>query len=112
MTRRLRIFKFSSTAGRVGSVEELRFDGNQTKLGPALTSVREELAGLVHSKATIRFPLDARVPARLIARVARLRATEVTELEAARAARSKRPRPATRGERGSKTRGARRRRGR
>jgi uncharacterized membrane protein len=42
----VRIFRFSSAAGRLGSVEELRFDGNQTKLGPALTSVREELAGL------------------------------------------------------------------
>ena len=30
----------------LGSVEEMRFDGVQTKLGPALTSVREELAGL------------------------------------------------------------------
>jgi len=42
----VRLFRFSSTAGRLGSVEELRFDGNQTKLGPALTSTREELAGL------------------------------------------------------------------
>ena len=42
----VRVFRFSSTAGRLGSVEEMRFDGVQTKLGPALTSVREELAGL------------------------------------------------------------------
>jgi uncharacterized membrane protein len=42
----VRVFRFSSTAGRVESVGEMRFDGVQTKLGPALTSVREELAGL------------------------------------------------------------------
>ena len=32
----MRVFRFSSTAGRLGSVEEMRFDGVQTKLGPAL----------------------------------------------------------------------------
>jgi len=42
----VRVFRFSSAAGRLGSVEEMQFDGTQTKLGPALTSVREELAGL------------------------------------------------------------------
>src|SRR5687768_4697754 len=42
----VRVFKFSSTAGRLGSFEEMQFNGAQTKLGPALTSVREELAGL------------------------------------------------------------------
>jgi uncharacterized membrane protein len=42
----VRVFRFSSTAGRLGKVEEMRFDGTQTKLGPALTGVREELAGL------------------------------------------------------------------
>ncbi|MGH9240518.1 MAG: hypothetical protein ACRD3G_20950, partial [Vicinamibacterales bacterium] len=42
----VRVFRFSSTAGRLGSFEEMQFNGAQTKLGPALTSVREELAGL------------------------------------------------------------------
>ena len=42
----VRVFRFSSTAGRVGSLEEMHFDGTQTKLGPALSSAREELAGL------------------------------------------------------------------
>jgi uncharacterized membrane protein len=42
----VRVFRFSSAAGRLNSVEEMKFDGTQTKLGPALTSVREELAGL------------------------------------------------------------------
>ncbi len=42
----VRIFRFSSTAGRLGSAEEMRFEGAQTKLGAALTSAREELAGL------------------------------------------------------------------
>jgi uncharacterized membrane protein len=42
----VRVFRFSSTAGRLGSAADMRFDGTQTKLGPALTSAREELAGL------------------------------------------------------------------
>jgi hypothetical protein len=42
----VRVFRFSSAAGRLGSAQDLRFDGSQTKLGPALTSAREELAGL------------------------------------------------------------------
>ncbi|HET8540290.1 MAG TPA: VOC family protein [Anaeromyxobacter sp.] len=52
-----------------------------------------ELAGLLHSKATIRFPYDAAVPARLITRIARLRADEVSERGTARAAAA---RPASR----------------
>jgi uncharacterized protein YdhG (YjbR/CyaY superfamily) len=46
----------------------------------------KELAGLVHSKGTIRFPLDATVPTRLIARIAKLRAAEAAELNSARRA--------------------------
>ena len=42
----VREFRFSSTAGRLPSAQDLKFDGAQTKLGPALTSAREELAGL------------------------------------------------------------------
>src|SRR5688500_1610078 len=42
----VRVFRFSSTAGRLGSVNELSFNGSQTKLGPALDGAREELAGL------------------------------------------------------------------
>ena len=41
--------------------------------------LKKELAGLLHSKATIRFALDEAVPARLIMRIARLRAAEVTD---------------------------------
>jgi uncharacterized protein YdhG (YjbR/CyaY superfamily) len=41
----------------------------------------KELAGLLHSKATIRFAYTAAVPARLISRIAKLRATEVAELQ-------------------------------
>ena len=37
-------------------------------------ALRKELIGLVHSKGTIRFPLDRAVPTRLIARIAKLRA--------------------------------------
>jgi hypothetical protein len=42
----VRIFRFSSTAGRMREVGEMQFDGTQTKLGPALEGAREELAGL------------------------------------------------------------------
>lgn len=72
---------------------------------PATAGVVEalgaELAGLLHSKATIRLALDERVPTRLITRVAKLRAAEATELATARAARrpaaAKRAKPAGRG---------------
>ena len=53
-------------------------------------ALRKELIGLVHSKGTIRFPLDRAVPTRLIARIAKLRAAEAAELDLAR--RAKRPR--------------------
>jgi uncharacterized membrane protein len=42
----VRVFRFSSTAGRMREVGEMKFDGTQTKLGPALEGAREELAGL------------------------------------------------------------------
>lgn len=54
-------------------------------------ALENELTGLLHSKATIRFPLAEAVPTRLITRIAKLRAaevTEVTELKVARAAKS------------------------
>jgi len=42
----VRLFRFSSTAGRADSAKELSFGGAQTKLGAALDGVRDELAGL------------------------------------------------------------------
>lgn len=42
----VRVFRFSTTAGRVNSVKDLSFAGSQTKIGAALDGVREELAGL------------------------------------------------------------------
>jgi uncharacterized protein YdhG (YjbR/CyaY superfamily) len=48
----------------------------------------DELAGLLHSKATLRFPYDS-IPTRLIARIAKLRAAEVAGVK-------KRERPAPR----------------
>ena len=42
----LRTFRFSSSAARLGSPEELTFAGAQTKLGAALEGARQELAGL------------------------------------------------------------------
>ena len=62
--------------------------------------LKNELAGRLHSKATIRLPLAAPVPVRLIARIAKLRAAEVAERKTARAANkaaSKRAKPDARG---------------
>jgi len=42
----LRVFRFSSTAGRIESVGAMTFGGSQTRLGAALDGAREELAGL------------------------------------------------------------------
>ena len=42
----LRVFRFSSTSGRLDSADQLTFNGSQTRLGAALDSAREELAGL------------------------------------------------------------------
>lgn len=48
-----------------------------------------EAATALHSKATLRFPLDEPVPTGLITRVAKLRAAEVEELMLAKAAKKK-----------------------
>jgi uncharacterized membrane protein len=42
----VRVFRFSSTAGRANSAKDLTFQGSQTRLGNALDSARDELAGL------------------------------------------------------------------
>ena len=42
----LRTFRFSSSAARLGSTDDLTFTGAQTKLGAALDGARQELAGL------------------------------------------------------------------
>jgi uncharacterized protein YdhG (YjbR/CyaY superfamily) len=51
-----------------------------------LDALGSEARGLLHAKATLRFPLAGAVPTRLIARVARLRAAEVAGLERPKAA--------------------------
>ncbi|MGH7555897.1 MAG: hypothetical protein ACREMQ_23080, partial [Longimicrobiales bacterium] len=40
----LRVFAFSSTAGRVADVGQLSFDGGRTQIAPALDRAREELS--------------------------------------------------------------------
>lgn len=42
----VRVFRFSTSAGRAASAKDLTFNGSQTKLTNALQGVREELAGL------------------------------------------------------------------
>jgi uncharacterized protein YdhG (YjbR/CyaY superfamily) len=55
-------------------------------------ALEKQLAPYDRSKGTIRFPLDKRVPAGLIARIARVRAREVRDAAAARAAKARRKR--------------------
>jgi uncharacterized protein YdhG (YjbR/CyaY superfamily) len=50
-------------------------------------ALEDELAGRVHSKATLRFSYGEAIPARLITRIAKLRAAEVSEHASAGAAR-------------------------
>lgn len=62
-------------------------------------ALEKELAGRLHSKATIQFPLVGAVPTRLITRIAKLRAAEAAELSMARATKralSKKAKPAAR----------------
>ncbi len=42
----VRVFRFSSSATRVGHGNEMTFGGTETRLGAALTTARQELAGL------------------------------------------------------------------
>jgi len=42
----LRLFKFSSSAGRVASLSEAHYEGTATRLGDALERARDELSGL------------------------------------------------------------------
>jgi uncharacterized membrane protein len=42
----VRVFRFSSTATRIPSANEMNFSGPQTRLGAALDGARDELAGL------------------------------------------------------------------
>ena len=42
----LRLFSFSSTTGRINTVDDLGFGGTQTHLGQALTRAHEELGGV------------------------------------------------------------------
>jgi len=77
---------------RLGGRVVLYFAGfrHHYSIYPATARVKrmlqKELTGLVHSKGTIRFPLDEAVPTRLIARIAKLRAAEAAELNSAKRA--------------------------
>jgi len=63
-----------------------------------VSALKKELAGFLHSKATIRFPVTDAVPTRLIARIAKLRAAEAAVSKARRTKRAapKRARSKTR----------------
>jgi uncharacterized protein YdhG (YjbR/CyaY superfamily) len=86
---------------KLGGVMVVYFAGFQRhySIYPAserlVAALGDELAGALHSKATIRFQLEDSVPTRLIARIAKLRAAEASERAAARgtkrAATGKRP---------------------
>lgn len=51
-----------------------------------VSALKKELAGFLHSKATLRFPVTDAVPTRLIARIVKLRAAEAVKISEARAA--------------------------
>jgi uncharacterized protein YdhG (YjbR/CyaY superfamily) len=53
-----------------------------------VSALKKDLAGRLHSKATIRFSFADAVPTRLISRIARLRAAEVAEVAKERAKKS------------------------
>jgi uncharacterized protein YdhG (YjbR/CyaY superfamily) len=55
---------------------------------------KDELAPYKMSKGTVRFPLDQRVPAKLIGQIAKFRAKEVAEPARAKAAASKKSKAA------------------
>jgi uncharacterized protein YdhG (YjbR/CyaY superfamily) len=55
-------------------------------------ALQHELAGLMHSKATIRFSYVDAIPTRLISRIAKLRAAEVIERKIPSAAKTAPPR--------------------
>lgn len=57
--------------------------------------LKQDLVGLLHSKATIRLSYDEPIPTRLITRIAKLRAAEVTERNSPSAAKRKPSRKAT-----------------
>lgn len=63
-----------------------------------LTALGKQAAGVLHSKATLRFSYDDALPARLITRFAKLRAAEARERKQAKPAarRSAAKRPAKR----------------
>jgi uncharacterized protein YdhG (YjbR/CyaY superfamily) len=55
-----------------------------------VSALEKELAGRLHSKATVRFSFTDAVPARLIARIAKVRAAEVADTRMDRAKKSRR----------------------
>lgn len=54
-----------------------------------LRTLKKELGGALRNKATLRFPLDQPVPARLVARIAKVRAAEVAARQAAKKEKAK-----------------------
>ena len=60
--------------------------------GSVATELAAEIAPYKASKGTLRFPLAAPVPVRLIQRIARLRARDAAEVAAERAARKRKRR--------------------
>jgi uncharacterized protein YdhG (YjbR/CyaY superfamily) len=90
---------------KLGGLMVLYFAGFQRhySIYPATARVvgalEKELAGSLHSKATIHFSFADAVPTRLITRIAKLRAAEVAERELARSAKraaSRKAKPAGR----------------
>jgi uncharacterized protein YdhG (YjbR/CyaY superfamily) len=91
------VLAYQIPAYRVQDVVALYFAGwkKHYSLYPAgdrlVAAFKEELAPYELSKGTIRFPLSAPIPAKLIAAIARFRAKEVRERVKANVAAKKRP---------------------
>ena len=95
MPRAEEAISYQIPAYRIDGAWVLAFAGWKAhySLYPATGSVATELAAEIApykaSKGTLRFPLAAPVPVRLIQRIARLRARDAAEVAAERAARKR-----------------------
>jgi uncharacterized protein YdhG (YjbR/CyaY superfamily) len=69
-----------------------------------LSTLKKEISGRIHSRATIRFSYEQAVPVRLIARIAKVRAVEVAESQTKGAKGSRRKTASKRPSRSRKTR--------
>ena len=94
------VISYQIPAYKVGGAAAIYFAGwkEHYSLYPAtgrlVEAFEDELAGYEVSKGTVRFPLDDRVPVKLIERIARFRAEETLARQRAKAVKAPRVRSA------------------